>query len=338
MASHTAMLLDPRAYRKQLQTPPTATATAATANGNGDPGPLPSTSPGHFNSYAGFTKGSHPPDAPTSFFPSLIRCPSPPDDPVDPVFYSSPDSALSPSGSRKAFGLLVLETTGQQNPNLPSRNYAPPSIAPPGTVSAAQHLLHPQRRPSSRTGLKSSRSPQRVPSRSNSNTRGVVPRSPQPAPKAESTVDVEFATPVQDASDLGDGHNGVPESLHGRLLEDIYGVERRESQPRKRIKTVDPSAEELQQQQQQAKRRHFSMAGNNGFGEWMKEDQGESKPRTSATTNIVDLTLGKDMDNMCQFKFFTTNTSLYGSLQMLLVAMAMAMTMTMTCKLPDPTI
>lgn len=80
------------------------------------------------------------------------------------------------------------------------------------------------------------------------------------------------------------------------------------------------------------------MAGNNGFGEWMKEDQGESKPRTSATTNIVDLTLGKDMDNMCQFKFFTTNTSLYGSLQMLLVAMAMAMTMTMTCKLPDPTI
>lgn len=160
-------------------------------------------------------------------------------------------------------------------------------------------------------------------------------RSPQPAPKADSTVDVEFATPAQDASDLGNGNNNVPESLHGSLLEDIYGVERRENQPRKRIKTVDPSAEELQQQQQ-AKRRHFSMAGNNGFGEWMKGDQGESKPTTSATANIVDLTLGKDMDNMCQFKFCSTNISLCGSFQILLVAMAM--TMTMTCKLPDPTI
>lgn len=331
MASHTAMLLDPRAYRKQLQTPPTATATAATVNGNSDSGSLSSTSPGHFDSYSGPTKDSHPPDAPVSFFPSLMRCPSPPD---DPVVYSSPDSALSLSGSGKAFGLLVHGTTGQQNPNLPSRNYAPPSIAPPGTVSAAQHLLHPQRRPSSRTGLNSSRSPQRVSSRSNSNTPSVVTRSPQPAPKAESTVDVEFATPAQDASDLGDGHNGVPESHHGSLLEDIYGVERRENQPRKRIKTVDPSAEELQQQQ--AKRRHFSMAGNNGFGEWMKEDQGESKLPTSVTANIVDLTLGKDMDNMCRLKFCSTNISLFGSFQILLVAMAM--TMTMTCKLPDLTI
>lgn len=219
-----------------------------------------------------------------------MRCPSPPD---DPVIYSSPDTALSPSGSGKALGLLVHGTTGQQISNLSSRNYASPSIAPAGTVSAAQHLLHPQRRPSSRTGAKSSRSPQRVPSRSNSHTRTVVTRSPQRAPKPESAVDVEFATPAQDNSDQGDGHNGAAAELHhGSLLEDMYGVERRENQPRKRIKTVDPSAEE---QQQQAKRRHFAMAGNSGFGDWMKEEQGNSKPMTPGTANVVDLTLGNEM-------------------------------------------
>src|SRR5699024_8252175 len=86
----------------------------------------------------------------------------------------------------------------------------------------------------------------------------------------------------------GQSHDGT-ETHHGSLLEDMYGVESRENQPRKRIKTVDP----LDGQQQQTKRRHFSIAGDSGLGEWMKEDQGEYKQSSPATPNVVDLTLGK---------------------------------------------
>lgn len=122
-------------------------------------------------------------------------------------------------------------------------------------------------------------------------------RSPQRGSRPESFVDVEFATPARDENE---GHQsevnngGAVGARHGSLLEGMYGVESRENMPRKRVKMVDPLAEE--QQQQLNKRMHFSMAGDTGLGEWMKKDRGESKSSTSTPVppmaNIVDLTLG----------------------------------------------
>lgn len=258
------MLLDPRAYRKQIQT-----------NGNSGPGYTPS---GPSNPYGDATPATGPEnDEPALLFPSWIRCPSPPEDAV--YIYSSADAAHS-----QALGLLDQGTTGQQDPSRQSsRGHAThPSIAPAGTVPATHHLLHPQR-PSLRTTAKS-RLPRRESSRSSSVANRVV-GSPQRAARTVPTVDVQFAAPTE----LENGNDdGAADAHHGSLIEDMYGVERRENQPRKRIKTVDP----LDDQQQQAKRRNFSVNGNSGLEEWMKEDRGESK-QASPATNVVDLTLGK---------------------------------------------
>lgn len=265
MASHAAMLLDPRAYRKRIQT-----------NGNNSPGYTPY-GPSNLHSDATSTKG---PDIDgTLFFPSRIRCPSPPEDPV--YGYSSSNATGSQS-----VGLLGEGTTGQSDPGRQSsRSHATtPSLAPAGTVTATHQFLSPQRLPLSRRTAKS-RSPRRDASRSSSAGNRTA-KSPQHAVRLEPTIDVQYAAPTD--FENGNNENGATDTRHGSLLEDMYGVERRENQPRKRIKTVDP----LDEQQQQAKRRNFAMVGNSGLGEWMKEDQGESKQSFSAT-NIVDLTLGK---------------------------------------------
>lgn len=279
MASHAAMLLDPRTYRKQqLQTTPTPTA-----NGNNS-----AESPDPYNAYNGDATSTEDPHIhePVCFFPSLINCcPSPPDDPV----YSSWDPAAFPTSSLRSHGLPFQGATpaGHQDPG--HATHATPSFAPTGTVSAAQQLLHPHRRPSSRTSAKSSRLSQRESSRS-SGSRSAGNGSPQRAVKPEQTLNVEFATPGQVEDGSGWQNGSTTGARHSSLIEDMYGVERRENQPRKRIKTVDPLAEE----QQRAKRRNSSMTGNSGLGEWMKEDRGEIKQPSPATPNVVDLTLGMD--------------------------------------------
>lgn len=259
------MLLDPRAYRKQIQT-----------NGNNGPGYTPT---GPSNLYSDATSVKGPDIDGTLFSPSRIRCPSPPEDPV--YGYSSPDATAVQS-----VGLLGKGTTGQSDPGRQSsRSHATtPSIAPAVTVTSTHQFLSPQRLPLSRTNAKS-RSPRRDSSRS-SNVGNRAAGSPQRAVRFEPTFDVQFATPTD--FENGNNENGATDARHASLLEDMYGVERRENQPRKRIKTVDP----FDEQQQQAKRRNFTMAGNSGLGEWMKEDHGESK-QSSPAANIVDLTLGK---------------------------------------------
>lgn len=69
---------------------------------------------------------------------------------------------------------------------------------------------------------------------------------------------------------------------HKSLIEDIYNVERREDQPKKRIKTSDAEDTVAKSKSQ------FSMSGNSGLGEYMKEGRQPSK--TSAP--VVDLTSG----------------------------------------------
>lgn len=265
MASHAAMLLDPRAYRKQIQT-----------NGNNDPGYIPSSSS---NLHGDATFAKDPDIDSTFFFPSRIHCPSPPEDPV--YGYSTSDA----TGLQSVY-LLGEGTTGQSDPGRQSsRSHATTSsIAPAGTVTATHQFLSPQRLPLSRTTAKS-RSPRRDSSRSSS-VGNRAAKSPQHAVRLEPTVDVQFAAPAEFENE--NNENRATDARRGSLLEDMYGVERRENPPRKRIKTVDP----LDEQQQQAKRRNFAMAGVTGLGEWMKEDQGESK-QSSPAANIVDLTLGR---------------------------------------------
>lgn len=270
------MLLDPRTYRKQqLQTTPTQTANGNDSAESSDPC-YP------YNGDATTTEDPHVHE-PVCFFPSLInRCPSPPDDPV----YSSWDPAAFPTSSLRSHGLPVQGATAAGHEDPRHATHANRFFAPTGTVSAAQQLLNPHRRSSSRTSAKSSRPPQRESSRS-SGSRSAGNGSPQRAVKPEQTVNVEFATPRQVEDGSGWQNGSITEARHGSLIENMYGVERRENKPRKRIKTVDPLAE-----QQQAKRRHFSMAGNSELGGWMKEDRGEIK-QPPATPNVVDLTLGK---------------------------------------------
>lgn len=73
------------------------------------------------------------------------------------------------------------------------------------------------------------------------------------------------------------------EARHGSLIEDMYGVERREDQPHKKMKTNH-------EKERPAKGVQFG-SGGSGLGEWMKENQGKSASSTVAT-DIVDLTAG----------------------------------------------
>lgn len=69
---------------------------------------------------------------------------------------------------------------------------------------------------------------------------------------------------------------------HKSLIEDIYNVERREDQPKKRIKTVDVEDTAAKSKSQ------FNMSGNSGLGDYMKEGR---QPSETATP-VVDLTSG----------------------------------------------
>jgi hypothetical protein len=69
---------------------------------------------------------------------------------------------------------------------------------------------------------------------------------------------------------------------HKALIEDIYNVERREDQPKKRVKTTDTETTLAKSKSQ------FHMSGNGGLGEYMKEGRQPSE----ATTPVVDLTIG----------------------------------------------
>lgn len=69
---------------------------------------------------------------------------------------------------------------------------------------------------------------------------------------------------------------------HKSLIEDIYNVERREDQPKKRIKTADTENTVAKNKSQ------FKMSGNSGLGEYIKEGRQPSEPATP----VVDLTSG----------------------------------------------
>ncbi|KAH8705169.1 putative SNF2 family helicase/ATPase [Talaromyces proteolyticus] len=67
---------------------------------------------------------------------------------------------------------------------------------------------------------------------------------------------------------------------HKSFIEDIYNVERREDQPKKRIKVAGD------EKPINKTKPHFHISGSSGLGEYMKNDEQSSK----TTTQIVDLT------------------------------------------------
>ncbi|KAE8372680.1 SNF2 family N-terminal domain-containing protein [Aspergillus bertholletiae] len=246
MASNAAMLLDPRAHRKQLQ------------NEGNDPEPA---SPSSYN-HCDITVGA---DYEHFCFPSSSRdCPSPPQDPIflNPI----------PAHTEGSF----FHETGSQN-----SGYSTPSAAPAGTTSAAHRLLNPQRRQSSNKGSPKSRSrPRPVSSNGGDNANATPPRSD----KNEPDVDVAFTSVQDEISNEKRNSDYIDELRHGNLIENMYGVERRVSQPYKKIKMEKDLA-------QNGKRVIYTSAGATGLGEWAKDGDEKSNSSTPITPNVVDLTI-----------------------------------------------
>lgn len=111
----------------------------------------------------------------------------------------------------------------------------------------------------------------------------------EPAPSTNNEMQFQFIS-SEDISSEEEGsidrkRNRESKDLtneHKSLIEDIYNVERREDQPKKRIKTVDPENNVAKSKSQ------FNMSGNSGFGDYMKEGRQPSE----AATPVVDLTSG----------------------------------------------
>ncbi|EEQ31460.1 putative 1-phosphatidylinositol 4-kinase [Microsporum canis] len=96
-----------------------------------------------------------------------------------------------------------------------------------------------------------------------------------------------------DGGDLQPESNKSPAVAHGNMIEDIYGVERRENQPLKRIK-VDNKSSTSNYDGPEAR---FSTSGTSALGSYMKEKP-DDEGRTAVTTNnTIDLTADKDDKN-----------------------------------------
>ncbi|KAA8644155.1 hypothetical protein EYZ11_008489 [Aspergillus tanneri] len=251
MASHAAMLLDPRAYKKQLQN-------------NGNDSENSDYSP-HLDSDT--ILGPH--DELFPFRPSSRHCPSPPE---DPMFLDATDS--------------LIDTIDRQD----SSNLSPspsPAATPAGTASAVHRFLSPQRRrqtsvkeiPKSRFQLQSTES------QSGDSTAS----SPQRSIRTDPGVDVEFTSArVDDSSDSkrnSDQLESEADVRHGSLIEDMYGVERRANLPYKKLKTDNGGKAGFGQ------KGNFAAAGDSELGEWMKEDRSKPDASMPVTPDVVDLTL-----------------------------------------------
>ncbi|KAL1973008.1 hypothetical protein VTN31DRAFT_6550 [Thermomyces dupontii] len=124
----------------------------------------------------------------------------------------------------------------------------------------------------------------------------------QAAGQSQPTVDVVFTN--GDASEPGGSSSATPKRSREddeppdrapkNLLEEMYGVQRREDQPQKRVKTSKDKSPALQSQR-------FQIPGNSGLGDYVKER------KDSGPTQVVDLTestiksaLAKDDDGDLQ--------------------------------------
>lgn len=122
-------------------------------------------------------------------------------------------------------------------------------------------------------------------------------KDPQPAkPPATAGNNLKFEFVKSD--DLSSSEDGQAQSKrlrqdevqngdHRSLIEDLHNVERREDQPKKRIKTTEDEKPIARTKPQ------FEVSGNSGLGEYMKE----GKQAPNSTAQVVDLTSGKTNDH-----------------------------------------
>lgn len=247
MASRAAMLLNPRAYKKQQMT-------------NGNDIEFPFSPLTHTMDVT--RASSEPPAALVSSVPFR-------NDEV-------PAQGIEQS-SLPVEGKTQQDTTSSANP-----------AAPAGTVSAAHQLLNPRGNAKSRPRARANSNPLKSATESNF----LSEKSAQARPEMQ----FQFMTTEQNESgDDSDGKRNfdqvenVPDAGHRSLIEDMYGVEKRSDQPQKRVKTLKGQEEKPVA----TKKSEFSMSGNVGLGEWMKEDKETPDTSTAVTPDVVDLTLGK---------------------------------------------
>ncbi|KAL2811056.1 SNF2 family N-terminal domain-containing protein [Aspergillus granulosus] len=216
MASHAAMLLDPRAYKKQLQ-----------KNGK-DPDAFPSW-PGP--SYDPLTGSNLQNEPYCSLFSPTGRCHTPDD----------PDGVSS--------NCSLAQGTGQQGTSNQQRNPASP-IAPQGTSSVAHRLLGPQRPRSAQRAHSNSRS-QNPSSVGPMNTTS----SPRTHGQVTPDVDVQFANASGlDAGDGKRSMDMIEvdddvDVRHNKFIENMYGVERRTGTPYKRLRTDSDTTQKVNRRQ-----------------------------------------------------------------------------------------
>ncbi|GAD92427.1 SNF2 family helicase/ATPase [Paecilomyces variotii No. 5] len=246
MSSHAAMLLDPRAFRKQQ-----------IANGNNR----------EFPSSAHLTRGAD--NMRASSEPPVALPPSISLSHLEPLDQGIKQSDLHMEGKRQQ------DAASSVNP-----------AAPAGTTSTAHQLLNPRGGVKSRPRARSHSNPPKSATESNITATKSTPAKPE--------MQFQFTTTEQnDSGDDSDGKRNfdqVENALvagHKNLIEDMYGVERRSEQPQKRLKIL----KEQEEKPVANKKSNFSMSGNVGLGEWMKEDKETSDRSTAVTPDVVDLTL-----------------------------------------------
>lgn len=199
MASHAAMLLDPKAYKKQMK-----------SNGN-DP-EYPAGSP--------YPDSDTRSDAQDAFFPSSRRCPSPPEDPM----------SLDDTDS-------LIDTADRSESGKSSQSNTRSPVAPAGTPSTAQRFHSPQRRrpPSVQPSPKSRSRLQSLESHTNSATSSPQP-SEKTEPELDFTFTSAQSDDEHDTKRGCDHLEPEANLRHGNLIENMYGVERRANPPYKKVK------------------------------------------------------------------------------------------------------
>ncbi|KKK24182.1 hypothetical protein ARAM_005972 [Aspergillus rambellii] len=257
MASHAAMLLDPRAYKKQLQ-----------KNGNDlQTPPLQSELCDELCATSGTQDERSFP-----FFPLFRPSPTPIEDPIG-------------SDAEGSF----IQGIGQQGVNNQQRG-VPSPIAPQETASAAHHLLNLPRPPSASRGSPMLRS-------QNPSSVGSTSASSSPLPDNQTELDLNFQFTTPSGSESSDGKrsadqvglNGDFDLRHRNMIEDMYGVNRRTTLPHKRQRTDKDG---------HSKANRRPITGNNGLGEWMKEDDDQEQSTSLAITpDVVDLTIDGSAGN-----------------------------------------
>ncbi|KAJ5513586.1 SNF2-related protein [Penicillium fimorum] len=274
MASHAAMLLNPKGSKRQAQSNasdlPLVDDVAMSSE-------LPSDKFGPMNSSPVLASSGSPSASPCVDTMGASAMPGDPLDPPEaPVHLdteidtqSMPTDMMHPAEScvhspPRGFQCSLLEGPGKQQGNS---SYPAAPIAPAGTATASRF-----EQPIIRT--------------SPSVTSGIS----TPAVKSEPGLAVQFST-THDEDNESDTKRSYHEmsdddgiTYHPNLIEDIYGVEKRKNQPTKKMKT-----EHGMEEKPNMATAPVSIPGDSRLGKWMKEEDVKPTP-ISTTSNVVDLT------------------------------------------------